>query len=324
MKVAVMDGWGADSMFSLAETNIPTIKSNEVLVEVCASSINPVDWKVHKVLSYFPNNGGIIKPIIAGSDLAGRVIEVGTKVSEFSVGDEVYGMKIYSGAYSEYIAINAKVISKKPSNLSFAEAAAIPLAGLTAIQGLKAAKINSESKIFVIGASGGVGSLTVQLAKALGAEVTAVCSGKNMDLVKALGADEVIDYLVTDYMHHPIYQKQEFDLVYDTVGQQCLENCKRFLKPNGFYATIWPNFKSAFEVVRSFIVRSGQRSIFPGVLPSKKDLEELTQYIESGKLKPVLDRELSLKDLNEGMSLSKSKRTVGKIVIHVKDKPQTD
>ena len=320
MKVAVMDGWGADSMFSVSETNIPTIKSDEVLVEVCASSINPVDWKVHKVLSYLPNNGGIIKPIIAGSDLAGKVIEVGSKVSDFSVGDEVYGMKIYSGAYSEYVAIKAKVITKKPRNLNFAEAAAIPLAGLTAIQGLQAANINSESKIFVIGASGGVGSLIVQLAKALGAEVTAVCSGKNVDLVKTLGADEVIDYSTTDYMCDPNYQKHEFDLVYDTVGLQCLENCKHFLKPNGFYATIWPNFSSAFEIARSFIFRSGQRSIFPGVLPSKRDLEELTRYIESEKLKPILDRELSLEDLNEGMSLSKSKRTVGKIVINLKDK----
>ncbi|PCI49274.1 MAG: alcohol dehydrogenase [Moraxellaceae bacterium] len=317
MKAATTQGFGFNSVLVVEDTSKPKVGPKEVLVEVYGSSVNPKDWKLNQNLSSFtPRLGGIIKPFIMGDDLAGVVVEKGAKVVGFELGDRVYGMNmgLRTAACAEYAAIGEHQIAAMPNSLSFIEAGTIPLAGLTALQGLNIGKLKEGQKVLVIGASGGVGTFAVQIAKAIGAEVTGVCSDRNIELVKGLGADAVIDYTSRDYLS----EAADYDLVFDTTSYFSLSLCESLLKDDGIYVTTVGGGKAYLNLIKDNIIFNRQKSKFVLVKSNTSDLNVLRKYIDEGQLKPVLDGEYPLEEIHQAFARSKTGRAAGKIAIQVK------
>lgn len=325
MKAAVMKGRGRSASFGISDVELPKIASDEVLVQVYASSVNPVDWQTNKALSFVPQFA-FHQPLILGSDLSGVVLEKGSKVSEFEIGDAVYGTNGISidsvadrpcitGTYAEYTAVKANKIAKKPVNITFNQAATIPLVALTALQGLQKAELKAGDNVLVIGGSGGVGSMAVQIAKSKGAIVTAVCSTKNIAFVRGLGADKLIDYTTESYLNKPA----SYDIVFNTIGHQVLSSCSNLLKQGGvFIDCAMPGLIGSLGLLRRYMFSPKHRNVFFLYHSSRADLQLLTQLIESGKLKAVVAHEISLSEINEGHRQSQTGRTVGKIAVIVK------
>ena len=319
----------------------PKAKPYEVLIEVHATSVNPSDWKIIPFLKLLPGIKGPFRPVILGQDVSGVVVEVGRFVKNFKKGDSVYSFNFtLGGAYAEYIAIASSMVAHKPSNMTYEEAAAVPEAALTAWQALlKLAKMKSGDQVLVIGASGGVGSYGVQIAKALGASVTGVCSTTvteapsafaisasvtgvcsttNIELVKNLGADQVIDY-----------KKEKFndiltgyDIVLDCVGNESLQSCASVLKPDGIYITTLPNPKTSVEMLTTHlkppVFENQQKSITVFTVPGGSKLEEIRSLIEAGKVRSLVDKVYPLEQATQAHDYSKQGRTKGKIVLKVK------
>ena len=298
----------------------PKAKPYEVLIEVHATSVNPSDWKIIPFLKLLPGIKGPFRPVILGQDVSGVVVEVGRFVKNFKKGDSVYSFNFtLGGAYAEYIAIASSMVAHKPSNMTYEEAAAVPEAALTAWQALlKLAKMKSGDQVLVIGASGGVGSYGVQIAKALGASVTGVCSTTNIELVKNLGADQVIDY-----------KKEKFndiltgyDIVLDCVGNESLQSCTSVLKSDGIYITTLPNPKTSIEMLTTHlkppVFENQQKSITVFTVPGGSKLEEIRSLIEAGKVRSLVDKVYPLKQATQAHDYSKQGRTKGKIVLKVK------
>ncbi|MDY6897559.1 MAG: NAD(P)-dependent alcohol dehydrogenase, partial [Cyanobacteriota bacterium] len=244
MKAMVIYEYGGADVLRYEEVEAPKIKPDELLVKVHAAGVNPIDWKIRKgMLKVISGNKF---PMIIGFDLAGEVLEVGSQVESFRVGDEIYGsLSVPGGAYAELAAVSQKVAAVKPANVSFEEAAALPVAALTALQSLRdKANIQPSQTVLVNGASGGVGIFAVQIAKALGAEVTGVCSSKNLDFVKSLGADFTIDYTQQDFTQNQV----QYDIILDAVAKQTFDNCKKVMKPNGVYVTTLPSFQNMISI----------------------------------------------------------------------------
>jgi NADPH:quinone reductase-like Zn-dependent oxidoreductase len=316
MKAIVQNGYGSAEVLKLAEVGRPAVKEGEVLVRVRATSINAGD--------YFSMRGrpwlirfsvGFPRPrnYILGWDVAGTVEAVGDGVTGLGPGDEVFGAA--AAAFAEYACAPEGVFGPKPANLSFEQAAAVPTAALTALQGLRnTGKIRPGQKILVNGASGGVGTFVVQIAKVLGAEVTGVCSGKNTDLVRSLGADHVIDYTRDDFTKG----KQRYDLIMDQVGNHSPSALRRVLTPAG---RIQPNTGHGGM---GYVLESLLLSLFTrqhGKLfvadSNRKDLIALKDLIEAGKVTPVIDRTCPLGDVPEALAYAEEGHVPGKVVVAV-------
>ncbi len=314
MKTILIDRYGPPDVLDYRDRDLPVAKGDRVLVNVIASSVNPVDWKVRR--GDFGLISGFDFPKALGSDVAGIVEAVGDSVETFQPGDEVFGFisPLEGGAYAEYLTIPAENLAAKPTRLSFAEAAAVPLAGLTAMQALlDLGELRPGFSVLINGASGGVGSLAVQLAKAFEANVTGVCSAGNQGMVSQLGADQVIDYTETDFTRQDL---PKYDLIFDAVGKRSFAECSQVLTSEGIYVSTLPTVELVGAITQTFFF-PGPKARLVLAQPKSRDLNSLAELLDSGKVKAVIDRTYALDDIAQAHRYSESQRAVGKIVITI-------
>jgi NADPH:quinone reductase-like Zn-dependent oxidoreductase len=287
MKAMVRDRFGSADVLRLDDIETPRISSDEALVRVHASSVSIGDWfwLTGSPLLMRPASG-LLRPRerVLGRDVAGVVEAVGADVGDLRVGDEVYG-EIPFGAHAEYAAVPARLLARKPANLTFEQAAAVPLAGGTALQGLRdAGRLKAGQHVLVSGASGAVGTFAVQIAKALGAEVSGVCSASNAELVRAIGADHVIDYDSEDFTRGDA----RYDLIFDLVGSHPIGACRRVLTPSGVYVASTSKLRVLLRAALVSVVARG-RVVVHAAHESKADLDVLRELIEASRVTPVID-----------------------------------
>ena len=323
MKAIVQDTYGAPEVLELRDIDTPAVGDDEVLVRVRAAAVNPADWAIMGGLPYIarPVYGGLRKPKnrVRGTDVAGEVEAVGTSVTRFRPGDAVFGW--CNGAFAEYASVSDDALEPMPANLTFEQAAAAPLAGFVALQALRdKGKVRAGQKILVNGASGGIGTFAVQLAKSFGADVTGVCSTRNVDLVRSIGADHVIDYTREDFTQ----TGQRYDLILDNVGNHSLSDLRRALTPAG---TLVPNsggfdnrwLASLGRVVSALVVSPFvSQTLRPFVMsPKHADLVVLKDLMEAGKVTPVIDRTYPLSEVSQALGYVGGGHARGKVVITV-------
>ena len=314
MKAAVIDAFGPESVLDVREVPKPEISDDELLVEVHASSVNPIDWKIGDGM--MGDRYGDEFPMILGLDASGVVVAAGANVTGFKVGDEVFGRSTdgTGKCYAEFVALNPGTLVPKPEQISHAEAAAMPLAALTALNGLKNfGALEPGQRVLIIGASGGVGTYAVQIAKNIGAEVTAVCSSGNVDLVRELGADRVIDYTQQD----PLETDAPYDLIYDTVGVLKYPEAREKLTDAGVYLTLVPVDGIDF-MYPGQTERKPKGGYFLIWAPTAPDLAILADWVRDGKLRSIIDSEYSLDAIREAHERSRTERARGKIVVTLK------
>ena len=320
MKAIVHNTYGSPDVLELQEIDKPDPADDEVLVRVRAASVNPADWYGITGRPYVARPMmGLRKPKSSSvrTDFAGTVEAVGSDVTEFRPGDEVFGR---SGAFAEYVCVG-EAVAPKPANLTFEEAASVPVAALTALQGLRdKGQLQPGQKVLINGASGGVGTFAVQIAKALGAEVTGVCSTRNVDLVRSLGADHVIDYTEEDFTRGD----RRYDLLLDVAGSRSWRACKRVLNPQATLVMIGAPKATRLlgplghiVKVRLAAVRSSRTVVFFVAKLSKADLDVLRELLEAGKVTPVIDRRYELSDIADAFRYLGQGHAQGKIVITV-------
>jgi NADPH:quinone reductase-like Zn-dependent oxidoreductase len=314
MKAFIYERYGPPERLRMAEVDEPSPNVGEVLVKVLAASVNAADWHVLRGKPLFSRATlGLLRPKhqILGVDIAGQVEAVGRDVTRFQPGDEVYANLLDHGfaGFAEYVAVPVGVLSLKPANLSFEEAAAVPMAAVTALQGLRRhGEPQPTQRILINGATGGVGSFAVQLAKAYGPEVTAVTSTRNLDLVRSLGADQVVDYTTTDFAR----SGRRYDLILDTVGNRSVPDLKRALAEGGKAAV------TGFTSMRRLLgvsLRGGKDIAQVQAHVTTKDLELLTELIEAGKVRPQIDRRYRFPDIPTAISYLEQGRARGKVVV---------
>jgi len=313
MKAVAFDRYGSTEELQYQELEKPIAKSNELLVRVRASSVNPVDWKIRQ--GHLQLLTGFNFPRIVGSDISGVVVEVGGEVTNFQPGDEVYTFlnPITGGACAEYAVVPESSAAIKPKNITHAEAAAVPITGLTALQALRdLGEIQAGNKVLINGASGGVGSFAVQIAKAMNAEVTGVCSAKNREFVKSLGADLVLDYAEIDFTQQP----EKYDIILDAVATRTFAECENVLLPEGVYISTLPSVENLAPMLTSWFV-SGKKAKLIVANANTSDLGVLRELIESGKVEPIVDRTYSLAEVAAAHAYSETGRAVGKIAIGI-------
>jgi NADPH:quinone reductase-like Zn-dependent oxidoreductase len=316
MKAIVQNSYGTPDALEIKDIDKPAMKDNSVLIRVHATSVNAGDYFSLKGSPWLVRmSAGFPKPkdYVLGWDVAGRIEAVGKNVTRFQPGDEVFGA--CSHAFAEYVSADAGMFAAKPANLTFEQAAAVPTAALTALQALRdKGKLEQGMKVLINGASGGVGTFAVQIAKSFGAEVTGVCSMPKVELVQALGADHVIDYTREDFAQ----SEKRFDLLLDNVGNRTFADLRRALAPQGI---IVPNsghggmgyvFKAYFL---SYFTRWQGRPFLASI--NNKDLVVLKELIESGKITPVIDRTYSLNKIKEAFRYLDEHHAKGKVVISV-------
>lgn len=316
MKAMVYERYGPPDVLAFREVEKPVPGDNEVLVDVRAASLNFGDMALLRGKPFIARFwSGLLKPkyLILGTDIAGRVEAVGENVTQLRPGDAVFGdiERCGFGAFGEYVAVMQATLALMPANLSFAEAAAVPQAAVVALQGLRdKGQIQSGQGVLINGASGGVGTFAVQIAKAWGAEVTAVCSTKNLDLVRSLGADHVIDYTETDFTAN----EQRYDLIFDIVANRSVSDYMRALTPRGIYVACAFNPTSLF--LGPFISRkSGKQATSLVHKSNQDDLVVMKELIEAGKVTPVIDRCYPLSELAEAIRYLESGQHRGKVVV---------
>jgi len=326
MKAMVQDTYGSAEVLELRDINKPEIGDDHVLVRVRAAGVNPADWAVMSGLPYIARPVyGMRKPknAVRGTDVAGQVEAVGTGVTRFSPGDEVFGWCV--GAYAEYASVSEGALVLKPANLTFEQAASVPMAGLVALQALRdQGNVQAGQTVLINGASGGVGTFAVQIAKSLGAQVTGVCSTRNVDLVRSIGADHVIDYTVEDFTR----SGQRYDFILDNVANHSLPDLRRSLTPTG---ALVPNgggfdnrwFASGGRVIRANVLkRSVDHRLRPFLLsPKLEDLVVLKELIEAGKITPVMDRTYPLSETPQAIAHVADGHAQGKVAITVEATP---
>ncbi len=323
MKAFVYYAYGSPDVLTLEEVEKPTPQDDEVLIKVHATSVNPLDWHMMRGEPFLARlEGGLRKPAnkFLGADVAGVVEAVGKNVTRFKVGDAVFGDNFTHGlgAFAEYVCVPENILALKPANISFEQAAAVSVAALTALQGLRQGQITSRKKVLINGASGGVGSFAVQIAKSFGAEVTAVCSTRNLDLVRSIGADHVVDYTREDFTKNG----QKYDLIYDAVGNRSVTDLKRALVPGG-QAVIagFTSLPRLFEHLILAPLRSmiGDKKVgmMGTVQPNSDDLKFMKTLLEDGKVVPLIDRCYPFNELPDAIRYLETSRARGKVVINV-------
>lgn len=322
MKAMVYNKYGSPDVIKLQEVAKPTPRENEVLVKVYASCNNAGDWHLLRGVP-FPVRFmiGLFKPKynILGTDIAGKIESLGKNVTQFQVGDEVFGdlSKSGFGGFAEYTCIKVDSLTIKPSNLNFEEAASVPTAALTALQGLRdKGKIQSEQKVLINGASGGVGTFAIQIAKSFGAEVTAVCSTRNIDLARSLGSDFVIDYTKENFTQ----TNKKYDLILAANGYHPIKDYKKSLTLNGRYVmTGGTNAQMSDAMVYGPILSIFSKQTFTNAMAdvNQKDLLFLKELIELGKITPVIDKQFPLSEVAEAIRYLEAGHARGKIVIKV-------
>jgi NADPH:quinone reductase-like Zn-dependent oxidoreductase len=330
MKAIIYHNYGSPDVLRLEEIAKPVPNDDQVLVKVRAASVNPLDWHYIEGAPYLIRllDSGLVKPKVVrlGVDYAGTVEAVGKKVTQFKPGDDVFGGK--TGAFAEYVcALADRAVALKPANITFEQAASVPIAAITALQGLRdKGKVQPGQKVLINGASGGVGTFAVQIAKSLGADVTGVCSGRNVDLVRSIGADQVIDYTKEDFTK----SEQRYDLILDNVGNHSLLECRRVLKPHGIYVLIGGGGPSEQGWIGPLVnpIRALMLSQFVsqkmGMMLAdlnQKDLTILGDLMQTGKVTPVIDRRYKLSEVPEAIRYLEQGHARGKVVITVEDKP---
>lgn len=322
MKAVYIEKYGGVEVLQYGERPRPRLKRGQVLVEVHAASVNPRDWLLREGRYVFRKlTRGF--PLILGSDISGVVVETGPGASLFTTGDTVFGMQTPlggMGGYSEYIAISERALARKPENITHESAAAAPCAALTAYDVLlRICRMEPESNALIIGASGGVGTYAVQLAKLLGATVTAVTSTRNLAFVESLGADRVIDY--KNERFSLIVRDQ--DLVFDTIGKESLASCAAVLAPGGRYVTTIPNWRTAGHAISTGLLRmaSGGRTKSAHVVlvqANGSNLEIIASQLAKGQIRSVIDTIYPLSAVKAAHEKSRSWRTRGKLVLNVR------
>jgi len=315
MKAIIATGRGLKPRLTLADIPEPAPPGpDDVLVRVHAASVNPKDWKLNYLLAAAnrPFRGSRPKALF-GDDLAGTVLEVGGNVTEFVRGDAVFGMdmRLRTASLAERTRIDQGCIAKKPPSLSFLEAAAMPLAAQTALQGLCKGQARAGSRVLIIGASGGVGTFAVQIAKAMGCHVTGVCSHGNIGLVRELGADHVIDYSRGDYRR----TAGPFDLVFDVVSRESPRSCAELIGQQGWFISTGGNTRAMLGTPLFRLLGKNATSML--VESRRKDLETLSDMVKKRQLRPIIDSEFELADADAAYRRSRSGRSRGKVVIRV-------
>jgi len=327
MKAYVYRDFGSPDVLRLEEIEKPVPADNQLLIRVHAVSVNPLDWHYMEGTPYLGRlvEFGFLKPrnTRLGVDYAGTVEAVGKEVTQFKPGDEVYGNRF--GAFAEYICATDKALALKPANLTFDQAAAIPVAGVTALQGLRdKGKLQPGQKVLINGASGGVGTFAVQLAKTMGAEVTGVCSGRNVELVRSLGAAHVIDYTKEDFTK----SGQRYDLIIDNVGNRSALEFTRVLNPEGKLVMIGGGgpedqgfIGPLIKPLKMVVLKRFLTQEVGGMLAqmNQKDLTFLADLIQTGKVTPVIDKTYPFSQLPEAMRYLETGRARGKVVVTVED-----
>jgi NADPH:quinone reductase-like Zn-dependent oxidoreductase len=322
MKAIICTKYGSPDVLQLQEVAKPAPKDDEVLIRVHAASINSRDWRMMRANPFFIRlvPGCFLQPKnkILGADVAGRVEAIGINVRQFKPGDDVFGYLPSAtgrGTFAEYVCANENAITQKPANLTFEQAAAVPVAAMTALRGLRDnGNIQPGQKVLINGASGGVGTFAVQIAKAFGAEVTAVCSTRNLEMARSLGADLVIDYKVEDFTQN----RQQYGLILAVNGYHPISEYLRALKPEGIYVVAGGSMLQLFQAVRQGQRASktgSQRTYVVSLEQSQKDLNFIKELLESGKIMPVIDGCYPLSKTPEAFWYFEKEHPKGKVVI---------
>src|SRR2546426_1648605 len=326
MKAIVCTQYGSPDVLRLKEVEKPAPKDDEVLVRIHAASANPLDWHLMRGSPFLARLGGGLrrpKDPRLGVDIAGRVEAVGNNVTRFQPGNEVFGT--VKGGFAEYACAREDRLALKPANISFEEAAAAPVVAFTALQGLRdKGKIRPGQKVLVNGASGGVGTFAVQMAKSFGTEVTGVCGTRNVDMVRSIGANYVVDYTQEDFTKNG----QRYDLIFDAVGNRSVSEYKRALTPNGMCAVAgFTTLPHVFQVLvlGAWVSRTGRKKIgqMETAKPNKKDLLFIKELLEADKVVPVIDRTYPLSEVPEAIRYLEAGHAKGKVVITLEQNDNT-
>jgi NADPH:quinone reductase-like Zn-dependent oxidoreductase len=328
MKAVVLRSYSPPGGLQVTDVGVPAPAGDEVLVRVHATSVNPYDWHhisgIPRVARLMPGTLGLRAPKIgvAGCDMAGQVEAVGADVREFHPGDDVFAL-LREGGFAEYVSVRQDLLARRPANLSYEQAAAVPMAAATALLALRDdGRIEPGQRVLVNGASGGVGTFAVQLAAAFGAQVTGVCSAKNADLVRSLGAKDVIDYKTEDFTR----RGRHYDLVLDIAGSRPARACVRALAPKGTLVIVGgPNgrwLQPVGHVVGGVALGSlvRQRIALADITRHRDPkglLSALTELIEAGKVTPVIDRRYPLADISEAVTYQQEGHVAGKVAVTV-------
>ena len=315
----VYDNYGSPDVLELREIEKPTPKDDEVLIKVHAASVNAMDYRFLTGTPFLARivAGGLLKPKrkVLGVDVAGEVDAVGVNFKLFKPGDEVFGLSFINGAFAEYFCASEAQIQMvmKPANISFEEAASVPFVGTTALICLRdLGQIQPGQNVLINGASGAVGTFAVQIAKSYGTEVTGVCSTRNLDMVRSIGADHVIDYTQEDFAQN----ETNYDLIYDAVRKRSFSSCRRALTPEGICVTT--GWSPVLALQERWVSMTGSQKMVPMNpfgRPDNEDLLDLIGLLKTGKIKPVIDRRYTLSELPEALRHYGTGHARGKIVI---------
>lgn len=327
MKAAVYTRYGPPDVVHIADVERPVSKDNEVLIKVCAASVNPADYHLMRGPFVARIMAGLRKPKITrlGIDVAGQVEAVGRNVTQFKPGDEVFGS--CRGAFAEYACTPESALVIKPNNVTFEQAASAPVAGFTALQGPRdRGRIQPGQKVLINGAAGGVGTFAVQIAKWFGAEVTGVCSTRNVDLVRSIGADHVIDYTREDFTE----SGQRYDLIFDLVANHSLSACRGVLTPKGIYIAAGVLSGRGMISFLALAIKGPVLSWFVSqkmflfiARRSKEDLTIIRELMATGKVTPVIDRRYRLSEVPEAIRYLEAGHARGKVIITVESDNRT-
>ncbi|HYY12935.1 MAG TPA: NAD(P)-dependent alcohol dehydrogenase [Chthoniobacterales bacterium] len=332
MKAVVYTDYGPPDVLEVRDIKKPIPNDDQVLVRTRAAALNPLDWHFMEGTPYLGRlmGMGLRKPKSPrlGVDLAGGVEAVGKNVTQFKPGDEVFGTG-HGAAFAEYVCANKTKLVLKPASLTFEQAAAVPVAGLTALQGLRdKGHVHAGQKVLINGASGGVGTFAVQIAKVFGADVTGVCSTRNVDLVRSLGADRVIDYTKEDFTN----SNERYDVILDNVGTQPISGFRRVLAPKGIYVLIGgggtatqgligPLARPIKLLFMSPFINQKMGMMFAEI--RQDDLAKMGEWIESGKVKPVIDRSYPLDQIADAMRYLEQGHARGKVILAIEQENKT-
>jgi NADPH:quinone reductase-like Zn-dependent oxidoreductase len=325
MKAIVYHSYGPADVLKCEDIAKPIPKDDQVLIKVHAAALNPIDWrlkggvpllirKVAKMKAPSPEH-----PVGIGRDVAGVVEAIGKEVTQFKVGDEVFGT--CEAAVAEYACVKASGAAAKPETVTFEQAAALPVAGLTALQGLRdKGKVQSGQKVLINGAAGGVGTFAVQIAKSLGAEVTGVCSATKVEMVRSIGADKVFDYTQEDFSK----SAERYDVIVDCIGNKSISECRGLLKPNGRYIMVGAGHEVSMLGILATAVKavaqssfSNQKAVMFMAKSKPQDLTLLAELVATGKITPVIDRVCKLEETPAALAYLEKGHARGKVVIGV-------